>query len=196
MKVSPAKENILKRIRNALSQPVALPFPNAEGTSSVFQDKKEDLELKFAEEFSKLQGKFVYCSEINEALDNLISLAATRQWGKVFCKERSLLELFSTTQLPFIQTGEEAWKDAEAGITLCEAMVARTGSIILSSGQESGRMVGIFSPVHIVFAFSSQLVYDIKDGLNSLKEKYGEHLPSLITFQTGPSRTADIEKPW
>ncbi|HNU15372.1 MAG TPA: LUD domain-containing protein, partial [Chitinophagaceae bacterium] len=25
-------------------------------------------------------------------------------------------------------------------------------------------------------------------------EKYGNNLPSLITFATGPSRTADIEK--
>jgi L-lactate dehydrogenase complex protein LldG len=30
--------------------------------------------------------------------------------------------------------------------------------------------------------------------LQSLKEKYKNNLPSLITFATGPSRTADIEK--
>jgi len=38
------------------------------------------------------------------------------------------------------------------------------------------------------------LVYDIRDGLVALKEKYQQQLPSLITFATGPSRTADIEK--
>jgi L-lactate dehydrogenase complex protein LldG len=38
------------------------------------------------------------------------------------------------------------------------------------------------------------LVYDIKDGLIALKEKYQQQLPSLFTFATGPSRTADIEK--
>jgi L-lactate dehydrogenase complex protein LldG len=27
-----------------------------------------------------------------------------------------------------------------------------------------------------------------------MKEKYKDNLPSLITFATGPSRTADIEK--
>jgi L-lactate dehydrogenase complex protein LldG len=37
------------------------------------------------------------------------------------------------------------------------------------------------------------LVYDIKEGLQLIKEKYG-NLPSLITLATGPSRTADIEK--
>jgi len=28
----------------------------------------------------------------------------------------------------------------------------------------------------------------------ALKEKYNQQLPSLMTFATGPSRTADIEK--
>ena len=43
-------------------------------------------------------------------------------------------------------------------------------------------------------AKSSQLVYDIRDGLDALKEKYKQNLPSLISLATGPSRTADIEK--
>jgi L-lactate dehydrogenase complex protein LldG len=37
-------------------------------------------------------------------------------------------------------------------------------------------------------------VYDIKDGLEKVKENYKEALPSLLTLATGPSRTADIEK--
>ena len=41
---------------------------------------------------------------------------------------------------------------------------------------------------------TNQLVYDIKDALQLIKNKYDNNLPSLITFATGPSRTADIEK--
>ena len=36
MKVSSSKEKILKKIREALSNPVPLPFPKSEGTNSVF----------------------------------------------------------------------------------------------------------------------------------------------------------------
>jgi L-lactate dehydrogenase complex protein LldG len=43
-------------------------------------------------------------------------------------------------------------------------------------------------------AYTAQLVYDIEGGLERIKEKYGEALPSMITLATGPSRTADIEK--
>jgi L-lactate dehydrogenase complex protein LldG len=34
----------------------------------------------------------------------------------------------------------------------------------------------------------------VKDALTAIKENYNDKLPSLITFATGPSRTADIEK--
>ena len=64
----------------------------------------------------------------------------------------------------------------------------------MSAAQESGRTVSVYAPIHICIAFSGQLVYDIKDALQLVREKYGAALPSLITFATGPSRTADIEK--
>jgi L-lactate dehydrogenase complex protein LldG len=40
----------------------------------------------------------------------------------------------------------------------------------------------------------TQLVPDIKDGLQLIKSKYGNKIPSMISLVSGPSRTADIEK--
>ena len=79
-------------------------------------------------------------------------------------------------------------------ITGCEYLVARTGSIVMSSAQTSGRTTSVYAPIHICIAFTNQLVYDIKDALAAAKNKYGDKLPSMITFASGPSRTADIEK--
>ncbi len=64
----------------------------------------------------------------------------------------------------------------------------------MSAAEQSGRNTSVYAPVHICIAYTSQLVYDIKEALEGIKEKYGASLPSLITFATGPSRTADIEK--
>ena len=61
MNVSPSKENILKKIRKALSHSTPLPFPQSEGNESVFQPAEQELEIEFAEQFTKLQGKFIYC---------------------------------------------------------------------------------------------------------------------------------------
>ena len=82
---------------------------------------------------------------------------------------------------------------AKIGITRCEFLIARLGSIIISSKQD-GRRINIYPEVHIVLALASQLVPDLKDALKSIRKKYADGLPSMISVITGPSRTADIEK--
>jgi L-lactate dehydrogenase complex protein LldG len=64
----------------------------------------------------------------------------------------------------------------------------------MSAAQSIGRSSSVYAPIHICIAFTSQLVYDVKDALQLIKEKYKDKIPSLITFASGPSRTADIEK--
>ena len=61
MKASSAKENILKKIRQALANPVPVPFPQSEGNTSVFQPLQKELEIEFAENFTGLLGKFSFC---------------------------------------------------------------------------------------------------------------------------------------
>ena len=82
----------------------------------------------------------------------------------------------------------------EVGITRAEFLIARLGSIMITSKQTSGRRLNVFPPVHIVIAYTSQLVYDLKDAFDGIKKKYKDQLPSMISIITGPSRTADIEK--
>jgi L-lactate dehydrogenase complex protein LldG len=192
MKVSPAKENILKKIRQALSEPTPVPFPQSEGNSSVFQPAKQEKELEFAEQFTKVQGKFIYCANQAEMLEQLKRLIAKYAWTKIFCRETELLKILDVPLKGLISA--EGLSGTDAAITSCELLIARTGSILLSSGQESGRTVSVYAPVHICIARTSQLVYDIREGLEFLQDKYKNGLPSFITLATGPSRTADIEK--
>jgi L-lactate dehydrogenase complex protein LldG len=192
MRVSPSKENILKKIRQALSHSTPVPFPNSEGNSSVFQPSRQENEIEFAEQFTKLQGKFVYCASLAELAEQVRQLVTNKTWTAVFCREPALQAIFREP-LQGILTSEDL-ADSDAGITSCEKLIARTGSILMSTGQESGRTVSVYAPVHICVAYTSQLVYDIRDGLENIKEKYRNKLPSLITLATGPSRTADIEK--
>lgn len=82
----------------------------------------------------------------------------------------------------------------EAGITGCEFLIARTGSVLVSSASLSGRQMHAFPPVHFIMAYQSQLVDYPENALKAIQQKYGTKLPSAITTITGPSRTADIEK--
>jgi L-lactate dehydrogenase complex protein LldG len=192
MKVSPAKENILKKIRKALTQSTPLPFPHSEGNSSVYQPSQQELEVEFAERFTKLQGKFIFCLNTPELAHQLNSVIAGNKWEKVFCIEEPLRKTLAENQ--FNNFSYNDLTTCDVAITTCEWLVARTGSIVLSAAQPSGRTVSVYAPVHICIAYTSQLVYDVKDALQKAREKYSGKLPSLITFATGPSRTADIEK--
>jgi L-lactate dehydrogenase complex protein LldG len=192
MKVSSAKENILKKIRQALSESTPIPFPQSEGNASVFNPSRQDLEIEFAEQFAKLQGKFVFCVDHGELVAQLNALIASRGLKKIYCREEKLRETLKSHAFNGFSDGDLA--DCDAAVTTCEGLVARTGSIILSSAGRSGRTVSVYAPIHICVAYADQLVYDIRDGLIGLKEKYPQQLPSLISFATGPSRTADIEK--
>jgi len=192
MNVSSSKENILKKIRQALSASTPIPFPQSEGYQSVFSPSTQDPGIEFAEQFTKLSGKFIFCENHQELATHLNELVSHRNWTKIFCREEKLITILKEHR--FNQFGASDLGSCEAAITSCELLVARTGSIILSAAGPSGRTVSVYAPVHICIAYTDQLVYDIKEGLQLIKEKYQHHLPSMITLATGPSRTADIEK--
>lgn len=171
----------------ALAHPTPLPFPKSEGNDPVFQPLQQDLMVEFAEQFTMLQGKFIFCIDEAELKEQFRLLCEKSNWTKIYCDDKALAGKILTAN-SFDNVSE-----CDAAVTTCEYLVARTGSIVLSSFSQ-GRVPSAYAPVHICIASASQLVYDIKDGLNKLKEKYGTQLPSFITFATGPSRTADIEK--
>ena len=175
-----------------MSESTPIPFPQSEGNASVFHPSRQDLEIEFAEQFTKLLGKFVFCEDHAELVTQLNALVVSQGLKKIFCREEKLRETLKANAFDGFSNVELG--DSDAAITTCEALVARTGSIILSSAGRSGRTVSVYTPIHICVAYSDQLVYDIRDGLLGLKEKYGQQLPSLMTLATGPSRTADIEK--
>ncbi|HMR83190.1 MAG TPA: LUD domain-containing protein [Niabella sp.] len=186
-----ARGNILKKIREALTVSTPLPFPKSEGQSSVFQPLEQDIEVEFAERFTALQGKFAFCFDEKDFIKQFSQLAIDQGWKSVYCVDAKILSLFRDSS-GFLNG--ESLATCNVAITGCECLVARTGSIVMSAAEQSGRNTSVYAPVHVCLAYTSQLVYDVKDALEGIREKYGSGLPSLITFATGPSRTADIEK--
>jgi L-lactate dehydrogenase complex protein LldG len=190
--ITTSKENILKKIRKALSHSTPLPFPQSEGNQSVFAPLQQEPEVEFAEQFTQLQGKFIYCINQQELAFQLSSLIKKQGWERVFCLEDKLIAAAASQLSDRLVKTDLA--NCDVSITGCESLVARTGSIVMSSAQASGRNTSVYAPIHICIAYTNQLVYDIKDALQAAKDKYGANFPSLLTFATGPSRTADIEK--
>lgn len=187
-----AKERMLKKIRQALLQKRENPHIDFED-SPLYKDEEESLDVTFAREFTRVGGNFVYCDGEISLIENLILLAEKLQIKRILAWEPGIQKLLGQYGFP-IYTTDQQLEAADAGITSCEALLARNGSVLLSNSDPAGRRLSAYPPIHIVVARASQLVMDIKHGLTRLKEKYGDQLPSMITTITGPSRTADIEK--
>ncbi len=187
-----AKEKMLKKIRQALLQKREHPHMDFED-SPLYKDEEEPLDVTFARELTHVAGKFVYCEGEIALIENLIVLAEGLKITKIHAWELQIQKLLNQYGFP-VYTTPQHLESMEASITACEALIARNGSILISNAQAGGRRLSIYPPVHIVIAKASQLVMDIRHAMNIVKEKYGEHLPSMLTTITGPSRTADIEK--
>jgi L-lactate dehydrogenase complex protein LldG len=147
----------------------------------------------FAKAFTEVSGQLIYCQDEEDFLYNFLDLSEAKQWQHIYCWNPDLQVLFQEIDFRKCRIGKKLDK-AHAGLTFCEALVARTGSIVLSSGLSAGRTLPIYPPVHLVVGYTSQLVYNINDALQMVQQKYGNKLPSMINLATGPSRTADIEK--
>lgn len=192
IKSTTAKERMLKKIRHALLQKREHPYPNFEETI-LHPAEDESIDVLFAQRFTAVAGNFIYCEDEISLIENLIILAEQKKLRRMYVWEPPIQQLLSRYEFPFFST-EKDFLEAEAGITACEALIARSGSILVSNGSAAGRRLTVYPHAHIVIAYASQLVMDIKDGLQLMQQRYGESIPSLISVITGPSRTADIEK--
>lgn len=188
-----SKELILDKIRKALVSKTQRQVPLPDFSSPIYHPDNSDPIVTFVENFLKTKGEFIYCESKEAFIDEINRFNAERQLKDVFVWENGAMSLLYGSKLRYNIT-DTNFLQAQAGITLCESVIARTGSIIVSSKQLAGRRLTIFPPVHIVLAFTSQIVNDIKDGMDVIKEKYKDNFPSMISMVTGPSRTADIEK--
>src|SRR5690606_1761400 len=135
-----------------------------------------------------------YCANQQDLLENLRLLAESRGWSEVLCAHRPLFSFLINNKINFVREFNPYNEQAQACITDCETAIARTGSLMVSSRQNHGRVAPVYYPVHIVVLQPHQIVPDIADGLRLMKQKYTDMMPSMLNLNTGPSRTADIEK--
>ncbi|MBN3035216.1 MAG: LUD domain-containing protein [Bacteroidales bacterium] len=193
MEESTSREKILKKVRNALISKNENPYPSLDFESPVFKPFEDSADITFAQKFTQARGKFIYCEDKEEMIQVLLELITEKKRDYVVCSSPQISGILDQAGIAHISS-ENTVGNACISITGCECLVARTGGIIVSSGIGSGRKEFVFPDCHIVLAYTSQIVNEIRDGLNLVQARYPDRLPSQITMITGPSRTADIEK--
>lgn len=188
-----SKEKILKKVRQALIFKSKPKFANIDLDSNVYL-QTDDISIleTFARNFTESHGQFVICDNQFDFIDKLLTLQDRRKFKNLYCREEELQNMLKDTGLSF-STPKDDIEKIQVSLTGCEAIIARTGSVVISSSRNS-HQYSIAAPVHIVLAYASQVVMEIKHALQLIKNKYGRNLPGMISISTGPSSTSDIEK--
>ena len=198
--MTPAKEEILRRIRRATRDvpegerpedvPVERGYRKEDGASH------EELVEGFTERVAEYEAIVHRISE--EELPRAIAEA---------CQRRNVERLVVPADLPeyWVPEGVEPLWDSENGrlsneeldksdgvLTGCSLGIAQTGSIVLDAGEGQGRRALTLLPdYHLCIVREKQIVGLVPEAFTGLKDTIKKRRP--ITFISGPSATSDIE---
>jgi L-lactate dehydrogenase complex protein LldG len=208
-KIMTNREIILGRIREALKiaaphpaisedAPTPLPASPQQWLPAVGQTQDQQIEL-FRKNVEDLRAEFRACANISEAAQHVKSLATSGGWKKIGRHSGELTDTVARElALPEVVTDRGyAVSDLEtcdAGLTGCEALVAQTGSVLVSAPSAGGRALSVLPPHHVVLAWRAHVVPDLSVALQRVQEKFQDKFPSFLSFISGPSRTGDIER--
>jgi L-lactate dehydrogenase complex protein LldG len=217
------KEKILRRIREALAMPAPFPGHHGGAADDGHHDghgaghpgeeiahwlppvgagfdAQADL---FGRNSVQLKSTFHLLENEAAASQKLAELAQAEGWRRIAAhgdgaNGPSTRAMVSALNLPGIWTDSgydvREMENCDAGVTECDALVAQTGSVLVTARSAGGRALSVLPPHHVVLARRAQFVPDLPAAFALLERKYAESYPSFISFITGPSRTGDIER--
>lgn len=216
-----SREQILGRVREALSVktdshvrsvskktssalPVLATGPEGRATAvkeflPFVGESLEEHKTAFRTLSEKLQTEFICVPDRESAKRELQRLSAENNWQRAGIHENELIQNVSQDlQLDFLSTSSaydvRELERCDVGISACDALIAQTASVLVTADSAGGRALSVLPPHHVVIATTDQMVTTMADGYAILREKHGNQWPSFISFITGPSRTADIER--
>ena len=120
----------------------------------------------------------MYVSTPLELVDTTKLEEALGNSGIDFCRELDL----------------EKIEQAEMGISEFQLGIAELGSLFQDASGLHKRLVSMLPPVHLALLRTSSLVETFAHALEAIEEMYNGQIPPYLSFITGPSKTADIER--
>ncbi len=206
------RDAILGRVREALQRKASKPGTHGPDTAAAPQAKRtfeqvlpavgcglaEQIDL-FRKNSSELRTDFILVASVEELHARLREIAAAEKWQRI-AFHQGVLTTAASQALALPSLAVDAGYDVaelekcDVGMTECDALVAQTGSVLVTSRSAGGRAISVLPPHHVVLARVDQLVAGLPDAFALLTARYGANYPSMISFITGPSRTGDIER--
>jgi len=191
---NPGREAILSRTRAALKKP-ATSHP-ATTSGDIFFPVGEPLD-RFQKECGTNNTECLLTDSLAASTAAIAEIISALPAGPIFLQDAPILRrlspvLANARKVQWSTEGLPA-DESQAAITLAETLVAATGSVFVSAAC-GGRGAAVVAPIHIVLAFTDQLVPDLEAAFARLYQNGTPQKNSMLVLVTGSSRTADIEK--
>lgn len=205
-----SRETFLKRVREAAQQGCAYrvttrSLPDDIGYAGV----SGDLCQRYALEAIAVGGEVTVVASLSEARELLGQLCTGIGAKSALCWQHELLDrlglsgLLAESNIELLDYATLESKDetaqrlavlaADVGITSCQWAIAETGTLMMWSRPGRERVASLLPPVSISIIERGQILPDLYDAIEKLKELGFEGLPSNTVFITGPSKTGDME---
>jgi L-lactate dehydrogenase complex protein LldG len=207
------RATILARIREALREPA--PPRHLHGHGRSHEKKQEAVGFQawmpptgstwqewfalFQRNAEALKAELVIYTDLEDLQAKLQDQARRENWKKI-ATHRGCWSSQIVAALPVPQVVTETGyavreiESCDVGLTECDALVAQTGSVLVTNKSAGGRVLSVLPPHHVVLAQYDQLVPDLEAAFKVLRDLYSNNWPSFMSFITGPSRTGDIER--
>ncbi len=205
MNSSSSKQDILANIRSANKG-----IPSETGKSRDAKIKpspassKEDQIIEKFTQMLQIAGGECHVLENDKALKaKLEEILSDFSKKQILIGNDSELKEIGLPQLIEEITGKAIFPDktqlnqsasADLGITTAQAGIADTGTAVLAHTSERGRLAALLPPVHLAILKKDLLFANKFSYLKAARSENTDLSDTPMTWVTGPSLTADIEK--
>ncbi len=131
----------------------------------------------FVNKFIEKGGKFLYCTNLKEIIENLNLIITEYKIQKLLCYDHDLVNL---TKKNNIDT-EQVFTKELPFFTTREYLISNEGDIVFTSNQLNSTKLIDFSENFIVYATTSQIVKNNREAMEGINIDYKGYLPNNIS---------------
>lgn len=171
--------------------------------SSVKCLRKSSIITLFRERLEDHGGRVYETSSIDQAAETLAKLLIGEGVKSVVLAHMppevnsKIMESVKRGNISPLESTEadvaRAINSVDAGVTMAKFASADTGSIVEVTYDDVDRLVSALPRIHVCLLSRASVVERFEDSAELVRNSVGVSKPSVVTFISGPSRTADVE---
>jgi L-lactate dehydrogenase complex protein LldG len=156
----------------------------------LFKTKAEELTVKVLRAASSKEAADLIIEQIRQS--KVQKVAAT---PLTMVDDQALQAYAPSDDMDFTrQLNKEKIEQADMGISEFDLGIAQLGCIVQDASDLHTRLVSMLPPIHLALLQTAALVESFSDALEAIEKAYKGNIPPYLSFITGPSKTADIER--